>query len=81
MAALAFSPSERLLASLGGEDDGSVVIWSLLEREPICGSPAQPPSAGFTDCIAFAAKDDRLLFTAGEYVILRLVYFPVYYIV
>ena len=64
--ALAFSPSEKYLVSLGGEDDGSVVVWSLAKKDAICGSPAQIPSAGITECLAYANNDDRLFFTAGE---------------
>ena len=66
--AVAFAPSEKYLVSLGGEDDGTVVVWSLAKKEAICGSPAQTPSSGITECLAFANNNDRLFFTAGEYV-------------
>uniref|UniRef100_A0A1I8H039 Cilia- and flagella-associated protein 52 n=3 Tax=Macrostomum lignano TaxID=282301 RepID=A0A1I8H039_9PLAT len=63
---LAFSPNEKFLASLGGQDDGSVVIWSLAKKEAICGSPAQSKSAGNTRCLAYAHNSDYLFVTAGE---------------
>jgi len=33
--ALAFSPNELYLASLGGQDDGSVVVWNLKTAEAV----------------------------------------------
>ena len=37
--ALSFSCDEKYLASLGGADDNSLVIWDVEADEPICGSP------------------------------------------
>ena len=37
--ALSFSCDEKYLASLGGADDNSLVIWDVEAGEPICGSP------------------------------------------
>lgn len=64
---VAFSPSDIYLASLGGEDDGSVVVWDLKEAAAICGSPAARESAGNSICLAFANQRDDLFVTAGEY--------------
>lgn len=44
--ALAFSCDSKLLYSLGGQDDGSVVVWDLETRQSICGNPVAPQTAG-----------------------------------
>jgi len=63
---LAFSPSDTYLFSLGGQDDGSVVVWNLATKESICGSPAQHKSAGITYCLSSARNNDNIFFTAGK---------------
>lgn len=63
---LAFSPSEKFLASLGGSDDGSLVVWNLDKKEALCGSPAQTQSSGVSECVAYSNNDDRLLFSGGD---------------
>ncbi|CAH8436622.1 unnamed protein product [Dicrocoelium dendriticum] len=63
---LSFSPNSMFLASLGGQDDGSIVIWSLEKKDAICGSPAQHQSAGITLATAYANRDDYKCVTAGE---------------
>ena len=35
--ALAFSPNELYLVSLGGQDDGSVVAWNLKTAQAVSG--------------------------------------------
>ena len=35
--ALCFSNDEKYLASLGGQDDNSLVIWDLNTGRPLCG--------------------------------------------
>ncbi|CAH8622139.1 unnamed protein product [Heterobilharzia americana] len=64
--ALSFSPNSSYLASLGGQDDGSVVIWSIQKKEAVCGSPAQPQSAGVTLALAYANLCENTFITAGE---------------
>lgn len=64
--ALVFSPNDLYLASLGGCDDGSVVIWDMKNGQPICGSPAQVESAGNTLCISFSNSRDDVFVTGGE---------------
>lgn len=64
--ALVFSPNDLYLASLGGCDDGSVVIWNMSNGEPICGAPAQVDSAGNTLCISFSKTQDHIFVTGGE---------------
>ena len=64
--ALAFSPNDKYLASLGGQDDGAVVIWNIDKCEAICGSPAQVMSAGMTYCVSFANNNDDVFVTGGR---------------
>lgn len=64
--ALAFSPNNYYLASLGGCDDGSVVIWNMADGKAICGDQAQVKSAGNTLCICFSKKNDDVFVTGGE---------------
>ena len=59
-----FSESAEYLATLGGQDDNSLVVWEVASGDPVCGSPAASHSAltvrWFNNC------NDRLL-TAGHY--------------
>uniref|UniRef100_A0A5K3ET11 Cilia- and flagella-associated protein 52 n=2 Tax=Mesocestoides corti TaxID=53468 RepID=A0A5K3ET11_MESCO len=64
--ALVFSPNSKYLASLGGQDDGSVVLWSLSKNSAICGSPAQMSNSGITRSLAYSNRNDDLFFTGGE---------------
>ena len=52
--------------SLGGQDDGAVVVWNVARKEAICGSPAQVESAGVTHCVAYANNDENLFVTGGK---------------
>ncbi|PSP45815.1 hypothetical protein BRC69_05000, partial [Halobacteriales archaeon QH_6_66_25] len=36
---LSFSPCERYLASLGGQDDNALAVWETSSGSAICGSP------------------------------------------
>merc|ERR1719235_3095566 len=40
VASLSFSHDEVYLASLGGQDDNSLVVWDLSDGRAICGTPA-----------------------------------------
>jgi len=62
--ALAFSPDEVTLASLGGADDNSLVLWDVASGEPICGSPM---NSDFVLRCAFFNNDPTKLVTAGNY--------------
>jgi len=64
--ALAFSPNDKYVATLGGEDDGSIVIWNVATCEAICGSPAQVKSAGMTFTVAYANTSDDVFVTGGN---------------
>ncbi|CAL8081753.1 unnamed protein product [Calicophoron daubneyi] len=64
--AVSFSPNSKFLASLGGQDDGSVVIWSIEKKEAICGSPAQHQSAGITLALRYSNRQEDTFVTGGE---------------
>eukprot|EP00891_Asterochloris_glomerata_P001613 jgi/Astpho2/1613/Aster-07933 len=62
--ALDFSPDEKILASLGGQDDNSLVLWNVENGEAICGSPT---GADFTLALRFYQHDSTKLVTCGNY--------------
>lgn len=64
--ALAFSPSDKYIVSLGGEDDGTVVVWSIASKAAICGSPAAVLSAGLTHAVCYSNLDDEVFITGGR---------------
>ncbi len=53
--ALAFSASEKWLASIGGPDDGALVIWDVATGKSLCGA-----SVSATDVACFHHDPDRL---------------------
>ncbi|NXJ65043.1 CFA52 protein, partial [Rostratula benghalensis] len=63
---LAFSHNNRYLVSLGGQDDGSVVVWDIAKREGICRSPASQCSAGNATVVECSACRDDMFVTAGS---------------
>ncbi|MEE6520410.1 hypothetical protein FKM82_018264, partial [Ascaphus truei] len=64
--ALDFSPNDLYLVSLGGQDDGSVILWNVAKREAICGSTASSLSAGHALTVIFSNKSDEVFMTAGN---------------
>ncbi|XP_021093970.1 cilia- and flagella-associated protein 52 isoform X3 [Heterocephalus glaber] len=64
--ALAFSPNDLYLVSLGGPDDGSVVVWSIAKRDAICGSPAAGLNVGNATTVVFSRCRDETFVTAGN---------------
>ncbi|XP_067673017.1 cilia- and flagella-associated protein 52-like [Haliotis asinina] len=64
--ALSFSKNDIYLISLGGQDDGSVVVWDVERGEAICGSPAQVESAGNTYCVCASDVSENIFVTGGE---------------
>lgn len=64
--ALVFSPNDKYLVSLGGQDDGSIVVWNISKKEAICGSPAQAPSAGLTHTLAYSNNSDDIFISGGK---------------
>ncbi|TPX43498.1 hypothetical protein SeMB42_g04690 [Synchytrium endobioticum] len=63
--ALAFSFSAKFLASLGGEDDNSVIVWDLTSGSAICGAAAAKDSSGTATCLAYLNNDERVFVTGG----------------
>ncbi|XP_056136511.1 cilia- and flagella-associated protein 52 [Lampris incognitus] len=64
--ALSFSPNEKYLVSLGGQDDGSIVVWNTETKQAICGSPASPHAAGHCLTIQYANTNDNMFISAGS---------------
>lgn len=64
--ALAFSPNDKYLASLGGQDDNSIICWDLEKGAAICGSPASKDSSGETLSLAYLNNDDNTFVTGGH---------------
>ncbi|VDO11105.1 unnamed protein product [Rodentolepis nana] len=64
--ALAFSPNAKYLVSIGGQDDGSVILWSVENLAAICGSSAQFNNAGITRCITYSNNNENMFFTGGD---------------
>ncbi|XP_065591191.1 cilia- and flagella-associated protein 52 [Cyrtonyx montezumae] len=62
---LAFSPNDLYLVSLGGQDDGSVVVWDVSKREAVCGSPASARNRGSATIVECSACRDEMFVTAG----------------
>jgi WD40 repeat protein len=62
--ALSFSHTETYLATLGGQDDNSLVVWQVETGEAICGTPAATDTA---HCVKFYNQTDFKIITAGNY--------------
>jgi len=62
--ALSFSCDDRYLASLGGVDDNSLVVWDVQEGEPVCGSPTDNDH---TTAVKFFNTTSYKLVTGGNY--------------
>uniref|UniRef100_A0A3Q1HE97 Cilia- and flagella-associated protein 52 n=1 Tax=Anabas testudineus TaxID=64144 RepID=A0A3Q1HE97_ANATE len=58
--ALAFSPNDKYLVSLGGQDDGSIVVWNIETKQAICGSPASPHSAGHCLTVQYSNTNENI---------------------
>jgi WD40 repeat protein len=63
---LAFSPNGKYLASLGGEDDNSVIVWDMETMAAICGSPASSDSSGVTLSLTYLNKNNLRFVTGGN---------------
>ena len=62
--AVAFSPDGSLLATLGGVDDNSVVVWNAETGAAVCGSPAGSHAAL---TLRWFNNSNTTLVTAGSY--------------
>ncbi|CAF1420627.1 unnamed protein product [Rotaria sp. Silwood1] len=63
---LVFTCSDRFLISLGGQDDGAIIVWNIETKEPVCGSAAQHKSAGITYCLAVSKEDEFQFYSGGN---------------
>ncbi|KAL7404605.1 hypothetical protein ABVT39_017060 [Epinephelus coioides] len=64
--ALAFSPNDKYLVSLGGQDDDSIVVWNIETKQAICGSPALAHSAGYCLTVQYSNTNDNIFVSAGS---------------
>ncbi|XP_058791457.1 cilia- and flagella-associated protein 52 [Phymastichus coffea] len=63
---LCFSCEGSYLVSLGGKDDGNVVIWDVRKGDAVCGSFASTEIAGNAYALCRANLRDRCFVTAGD---------------
>jgi len=61
---LAFSHDEKYLASLGGQDDNTLVIWDVATGKALCGNQVGTNTA---NSIQFYNKSDSQLITIHNY--------------
>lgn len=61
--ALAFSHDESTLATLGGPDDATLILWVVATGEALCGAPAHN---SVVHTLRFLSTDAHRLVTAGE---------------
>mmetsp|Transcript_50806 Transcript_50806/g.114214 ORF Transcript_50806/g.114214 Transcript_50806/m.114214 type:complete len:618 (+) Transcript_50806:103-1956(+) len=61
---LSFSRDENYLATLGGQDDNSLVIWEVERGTAVCGTPASNDTA---HCVRFFNNSEFALVTGGNY--------------
>uniref|UniRef100_A0A8C6WKE7 Cilia- and flagella-associated protein 52 n=1 Tax=Neogobius melanostomus TaxID=47308 RepID=A0A8C6WKE7_9GOBI len=64
--ALSFSPNNKYLVSLGGVDDGSIVVWNIETKQAICGSPATAHTAGHCLTVKYSNNNDHIFVSAGS---------------
>ncbi|RKP00396.1 hypothetical protein CXG81DRAFT_26895 [Caulochytrium protostelioides] len=64
---LAFSADESCLASLGGVDDNTLVIWDLATGKAICGVAASKDAAGENYRVVGMNHDAQTFVTAGKF--------------
>lgn len=61
--ALSFSADEQYLASLGGQDDNTLVVWDLSTGRPLCGGPA---ANDVSTCLSFLNNSSTTLISGGN---------------
>jgi WD40 repeat protein len=61
---LSFSKDETYLATLGGQDDNSLVVWEVAKGAAVCGTPAATDTA---HCVKFKNTTEFGLVTGGNY--------------
>ncbi|XP_076648661.1 cilia- and flagella-associated protein 52 isoform X2 [Halictus rubicundus] len=61
-----FTRNEQYLISLGGMDDGGIVVWDVSNGTPLCGTMASKETSGNTLSIAAMNVCGTSFVTAGE---------------
>lgn len=61
--ALSFSADELFLASIGGQDDNTLVVWDLATGRPLCGGPA---ANDISLCLAFLNNSSNTIISGGH---------------
>ncbi|XP_059139137.1 cilia- and flagella-associated protein 52-like [Physella acuta] len=64
--ALTFTCTNKHLISLGGQDDETIAVWSVLERKPVCGKVATLKRSGIMHCVAASKINESLFASAGD---------------
>ncbi|XP_037830552.1 cilia- and flagella-associated protein 52 isoform X2 [Kryptolebias marmoratus] len=64
--AVTFSPNDKYLVTLGGQDDGSIVVWNIETKQSICGSPVSARGAGHCLTVQYANTNDSIFVSAGS---------------
>lgn len=64
--AVAFSKDDSYLISIGGRDCGTVVVWDIATKHPLCGADVSRGSQG--DCFTLASTNrrDPCFITGGD---------------
>jgi WD40 repeat protein len=65
---LSFSKDETYLATLGGQDDNSLVVWEVERGTAVCGTPAATDTAM---CVKFYNNTEFMLVSAGNYHVIK----------
>ncbi|EGD76925.1 WD repeat domain 16 [Salpingoeca rosetta] len=69
VADLSFSPTEKFLVSLGGEDDGTLALWDVESGQALAGAPTADTSGGHAATLSFTNRDDFTFVSGGKYTI------------
>ncbi|XP_050433048.1 cilia- and flagella-associated protein 52 isoform X2 [Adelges cooleyi] len=64
--AVAFSCCEQYLISLGGLDDGSVIVYDVDKKEVLCGSSSVKSTAGYTTVLRSVHLRGECFIVAGD---------------
>jgi len=62
---LSFSPNEKFLLSIGGQDDNNITVWNMETGKPICGAT----NSNLGLCTTFFNDSNDTFITAGKYLL------------
>lgn len=63
---LAFSPSDCYLATCGGQDDCSMVVWNVQTGKAVCGAESALKQAGNVNVVKFSNNSDDKFYSGGD---------------